>query len=725
MRMRGTRGRRPFLFSVPLSVSIFTILASAVALVAGALTIYGFMAARSAVRDIGGDLLDSASARILTEIRRAVEPALGYAKLAALLPDIGTLPDLQPHPSSGYLREALKTYPSLYSAYMGFSDGRFYQIIAMDAEQGRAREIHGAPPETAFLQRAVLPRADGRPMELWGFLDADGRLLGSRALPQDAFDPRQRPWYAAAVETDEPVITPVYVFASLGLPGLTVARRFDAAVPGVFGVDLTVGDLSSFLERLRVTPNTRLAVIAGDGTVVAMPGLAVTMAERRKGGILSPALKVGDIADPALAEAARRWTEGKGAGLMEVAGERFLLDVHRIADGGWFDLSVVIATPEADFVKPLVRMRDRSLFFSGLILAAALPIAFFVARRMARALTHMAGDADHIRRLNLDERPEASSFVREIQKLATAMTMMKASLRTFGLYVPKALVGQIIQAGGSVALGGARHEVTLMFTDVTDFTTLAEHTPPEELLTRTSGLFEEIDAAIGRHKGIVDKFIGDAVMAIWNVPQPVDGHARLACLAALEANQRLAVFNADLSAKGLPPMITRFGIHTGIAVVGNVGSSDRMNYTAVGSTVNMAARLEGLNKVFGTRILVSRSTAARAGGDFVFRWLDTVIPKGASEPLDVFALCGLLPKAAAAAGLTGIAPDEIDFVRRWNEAQALLRRSRNWAAAAAAFAELAAARPDDINAAAARETAAGLVGHPVDAWSGVRTMSEK
>lgn len=721
----GDRTTRQTRRGLPLTVSIFTILVLAVGAVAGLLTAHSFLEARNTTRAIGTELLTVVGSRTAAEVRRLVESTSALADLAARLPEVARAPDLQQHAAGPFLAAALNTYPSIYSAYMGFADGRFYQLISLNAEQGRARDVHRAPPEARLLQRVILPRADGGRMELWSFLDADSRIVGSRVIRETAYDPRNRPWYRMAADIEELVGTPIYVFSSLGLPGVSVARRFDGPVAGVFGVDLTVGDLSEFLERQRVTPNTQLAVIAYDGTILAMPGLIDVMEARRGPDGAIRALTSADLNNPVLSAAAATLTDNLGVSRVTVEGEPFLMDVRRIADGADFGLRVLVAAPEADFVQPLLRMRDRGLLFAAGVLALALPLAYVLSRRMARALTQLSNRAESIRRLDLVDQPPVDSFVREIHALATAMTTMTASLRTFGLYVPKALVGQIVRGGGDVELGGSRHEVTLMFTDVAGFTTLSEQTPPEDLLIRTSMLFEEIDIAVSQHSGIIDKFIGDAVMAVWNVPQPVPNHARRACLAALEAERRVAIFNQELTANGFPPMPTRFGVHTGCAVVGNVGSSDRMNYTAVGAAVNLAARLEGLNKVFGTRVLASRATIEQAGEGFVARWLDTVLPKGVLEPVDVFALDGLTAEAAAREDMPAVSDAEADYARRWNAAQILLRHDRAFAAAASAFAALAAERPDDRLAREAAENAAALAANPPAAWSGVLAMSEK
>jgi adenylate cyclase len=138
----------------------------------------------------------------------------------------------------------------------------------------------------------------------------------------------------------------------------------------------------------------------------------------------------------------------------------------------------------------------------------------------------------------------------------------------------------------------------------------------------------------------IDKFAGDCVMAIWNAPADDPDHIVNACAAALACKRASEELNAAFEREGWPAYKTRFGLHTGEAVVGNVGSDDRMNYTVLGPTVNLAARLEGLNKTYDTAILVSEAVATRAAGRFSFRGIDTIRPKGFADSVQVFALAG-------------------------------------------------------------------------------------
>jgi adenylate cyclase len=187
-------------------------------------------------------------------------------------------------------------------------------------------------------------------------------------------------------------------------------------------------------------------------------------------------------------------------------------------------------------------------------------------------------------------------------------------------------------------LGGERKDITILFTDIAGFTPIAEGLEPELVMQRMSTYFEILTAALRAHGGTIDKFIGDAVMAFWNGLVHDPNHVASGCRAVLAAHAAIGDLNNRLLADGLAPMPTRFGLHTGPAVVGNVGSSERMNFTALGATVNLAARLEPLNKVYGTEILVSEQIARQVGHDFLFRSVALVRPKGVTQPLRVYEL---------------------------------------------------------------------------------------
>jgi adenylate cyclase len=189
--------------------------------------------------------------------------------------------------------------------------------------------------------------------------------------------------------------------------------------------------------------------------------------------------------------------------------------------------------------------------------------------------------------------------------------------------------------------------VTILFTDVRNFTGIAEAANPDVLMRQTSRHFAALTEAFLAEGGTIDKFIGDAVMVFWNAPHWQPEHAERACRAALSAKMASEALNAQFEAEGLPAFVTRFGIHLGDAVVGNVGSTERMEYTVLGSSVNLASRLEGLNKEYGTTILVSDAVRKRVEHRFRFKAIASVIAKGMTIETRVYELIEAIALAGA------------------------------------------------------------------------------
>jgi adenylate cyclase len=235
-------------------------------------------------------------------------------------------------------------------------------------------------------------------------------------------------------------------------------------------------------------------------------------------------------------------------------------------------------------------------------------------------------------------------------------------------------------------------------------------------MQRISHYFDVMSDAIHANQGIVDKFIGDAIMAIWNAPRRDPNHAANACRAVLACMRANDALDREAAA-GMPPLPTRFGLHTGDAVVGNIGSADRMQYTALGATVNLASRLEALNKHYGTRNLVSGETRARAGDGFLFRTVAVVMPAGTTRPIEVFELLGAAEDANAASLR--------DAVQHWEAAMSALRAGRT-VEAVTLFEALAAERSADGLAAFYVTRSAEFARRRLETpWDGVDHFSEK
>lgn len=221
--------------------------------------------------------------------------------------------------------------------------------------------------------------------------------------------------------------------------------------------------------------------------------------------------------------------------------------------------------------------------------------------------------------------------------------------KAFSSYVSPDLVKQIEKNPDKLVLGGEQRKITILFSDIRGFTSIAEGLSPQGLVRLLNEYLSPMTRIVLEEKGTLDKFIGDAVMAIFNAPLDLHNHPEAACRAALRMIKGLATLNEGFSSRGMDSIDIGIGINTGPAVVGNMGADIRFDYTAIGDSVNLASRLEGLNKQYGTHILVSEdSRRETSGADFIFREIDRVRVKGKQLPVVIFELMttntGLLPE---------------------------------------------------------------------------------
>jgi adenylate cyclase len=288
--------------------------------------------------------------------------------------------------------------------------------------------------------------------------------------------------------------------------------------------------------------------------------------------------------------------------------------------------------------------------------------------------------------------------------------------RAFQHYVSPAVVDLLLRDPSRLKLGGEDCFVTVLFTDLEGFTAFSEHLGPEDVRARLSEHFTEMVDALLDERATLDKFIGDSVMAYFGAPLPDPAHVPHACRAALAMQARMAALRARWCAGGMPRVRMRVGINTGPVVAGNMGTSAVFNYTVIGDTVNLASRLEGVNKAYGTGIIVGERTRADAGDGFVFRELDAIRVQGRAQPLSIHELVGLTGQVDAAT---------MDVLLAYERGLAYYR-AQDWPAAQDAFTSALAADPADSPSAImlkrAREYATSP---PPGGWDGVYGMRSK
>jgi len=210
--------------------------------------------------------------------------------------------------------------------------------------------------------------------------------------------------------------------------------------------------------------------------------------------------------------------------------------------------------------------------------------------------------------------------------------------KNFKRYVPADLVIQLINQNITANLGGKQQELTVFFSDISKFTSIVEEMDPEKLIQDLCVYFEGISKIILANNGTIDKYIGDAVMAFWGAPVQMNDHAKKACNAAIAVQNNLHTLFNQWNNQGKAPFLTRIGIHTGTVLVGNLGYKERLNYTVIGDTVNVSSRLESINKIYGTEIIVSENVYKKCPNDFEFRYLDRVSLLGRYHAMNIYEL---------------------------------------------------------------------------------------
>jgi adenylate cyclase len=384
----------------------------------------------------------------------------------------------------------------------------------------------------------------------------------------------------------------------------TPVRRIDDAFIGGLAATVAIGDFSSLIGDPNQPGGGHYYILVGPhhDHVVAHPRLV----DPRGLGLTEdrPLPTIREVGDPVLAHI---WDKpmsggpiqlafGKVGHVVEVNGERWIF-VHRELTGYGPDPWLVGQyLPLSEAAVGVDRLTNGALVGAA-TLAAALLLSLLMGLRMARSIRTITSAAEAIERLEFDKPFHRPSWLREIDEAGRSLDKARNTLKWFGAYVPERLVRRLM-AAGEEEVPSRRRMVTVMFTDIVEFTPQAESLPEQETAELLNHHFALLGACIEREHGMIDKYIGDSVMAVWGVIEPPENHAAGALRAALAIVRVVREDNARRSAEGKEIIRLRIGVHSGPVVVGNIGAPGRVNFTVVGDTVNLAQRFEQLGKEF-------------------------------------------------------------------------------------------------------------------------------
>nr|UXE45908.1 hypothetical protein Hi04_10k_c5418_00031 [uncultured bacterium] len=533
-------------------------------------------------------------------------------------------------------------------------------------------------------------------------------------------------WYRAAVPLDRTLWTQTTGFPGRQQPGINISGKLIlyGRFIGVIDVTIELGRLSRFLAGLHVGETGTVAIIDGAGNIIASPDPAQRAAE--EAGKMRHLDSVDPKESPLLAVARDALAVNRTQLSMYKSTTPLPLPPYRAGDGAvyfitfspvdFLDWKIVTVIPEKDFLANIDRNTQRLLWLlAGFTLAMILAAILLADWLLGRPLLRIARELRHIEGFRLDRIARVASPLRELDDLSAAMMQMAQGLTSFQKYLPTELVRTLVSQGIEAKPGGQQQTLTVLFADLAGFTSLSERLGAQVVPVLTRYLSSASDA-IARESGTIDKFIGDAVMAFWGAPKTVAHHAEAACRAALACREALARIRVPEPEGRTSALHLRIGINTGAMLVGNIGSEERLNYTVIGDAVNLASRLEAVNKVYGTEIIIGEATRRAAGAAIRVRELDTVAVYGRIGATAIFELLAMAEAAGAEAD---------PWIARY-EAGLAAYRGRRWAEAIAAFEAVIATRPGDAPAALLLARCRQFLTEPPPAdWAAVTVMGAK
>lgn len=588
----------------------------------------------------------------------------------------------------------LQAQPTLSWIAFGWPDRTFFASHKLGAGSIEMMEIE---------REAQTPT---RRVDTYKVITGDIEFQRRARFPTD-YRVTEQHWYRASFASERPAWFLVTELAGYQTDAISFAGPIDIYRKrhGVLAVSIELSRVSRFLASLEVGRAGAAFIIASDGHIIAGPDAAADETRRSDFNshplvalVSGLAAQIGEkpVVAPQ-AERARRTLDG----------ESYTIRLIPLGFMGWV---VAVIIPEAEFLGDIRRTETRLIALLVIVTSVAAAGAIVLARRLAHPLQSLAADFGKVERLAFERTERPVSRIDELNQLTLALGRMVVGLSAFAKYVPRELVAQLLMAGVEARPGGSQKSVTVMFADMPGFTRLSEQLG-DSVIPVIGAFLDAATTAVEEEKGTIDKFSGDSVMAFWGAPRDQDDHAFFACKAALEIARKLHLLQrSDGSGQAIG---VRIGINTGVAIVGNIGTQSRLNYTVLGDTVNLASRLEAANKLYGTTVILGEEAARRVANRAILRELDRIAVLGRDQGTTIFELIALDGGAKPA------------WIESYEAALALYRK-REWADASALFRRVVRERGEDRPSEQLSARCDSFRRNPPPAgWDGVTRMQSK
>ncbi len=612
---------------VPIRRSLLVNLLLVILLLSGAILATTVFEARQVIQSLSASVINQTMQEVEARLQRFFDPATRGLQMVRSWGNAGLLDEEKPAELTDVFVPLIQQFPQVSSLMVSDERGREYMLLRTTKKWLNRQIQPDQWGNRAHWVEWINHRSEAR--EFWEELD---------------YDPRVRPWYREATRKSDTNLTAThwtkpYKFFTTKDPGITASTTFDVGdgLQRVIGFDILLKDISTFTLNLQVSSNGKTFVLTDDNRIIGLPrDERFIDEEARKPAMLRTPEELGIpvVADavPVLSDTTantgepRRFYSGGKAWWGAI--RPFELTPER-------RLFIAVVVPESDLLSGLDMVRIWIVGITVLVLAVSAWWVSRMAKGYSKPIEALVRESDRISQGDLEHQEPVRTHVKEVRQLAEAHNHMRNGLRErdvirnlFGKFVPEDVAASLLQSPDGLKPQSC--EATILFVDLAGFTALAERVGPEEIVDVLNAYFTKLVAIIEQHGGVVTQFQGDAILAVFNVPRPLMHHEQK-CIEAALAIQAVVAEETFLGHH----LKCRIGVNTGQVVAGNVGADGRMNYTVHGDAVNLAARLEQLNKEHGTGILVSEDTI-RQVDSVQFRKLGSVDIRGRSVPVTVY-----------------------------------------------------------------------------------------
>ena len=523
-----------------------------------------------------------------------------------------------------YLLRVVKMQTNFSRIFAASTEGNF--LSANNLQQSRQHHYMTNPakalPEQA--QFSLLYVDNQHKTATWYYVDENLQPLCHETQRNTDFDPRLRPWYSEALRTGRSYWSDFFLYYTTGDYGANVSQPLyskDGKIIGASGVGISAHLLSSLLAKYAVGKNGEIFLIDEEGKHL----FESQYNHKIPPETLSTAFNIHQNTK----REQFYFVDQKIKYLTQIS------DLQLSSDKKWL---IAVIVPFSDFFGELENKEKLVLTISvGVLLLSAL-LVFYLSKRISAPIVTLSKEIDKMKHLDLTSELRIHSNITEIFLMDASIAALRNGLRSFVRYMPRTVVQQLLEKGEEIKLGGEKKEITVLFSDIAGFTSISESHSTEEAMAYLAEYFDALSKIIIQEEGIIDKYIGDSIMAFWGAPLTVNEPALHACAAAVRCQRFLSTFNRERREKGLPELLTRIAINSGKVIVGNIGTSERMNYTVIGDVVNTAAHLQPVNKIYHTQTLITEETYTQLADQFLVRPLDIYAPAGKTQKIKIYEL---------------------------------------------------------------------------------------